>query len=492
MLKLTEHSLVPRTRIPKRLQVVAGIGVLILGLAACSSSSGSGSGGGGSAAGSSAASSGSGSSAAPSGSTANPTGVLTSDEAGAVILKQLGALPVLTGDTVRGIVGKVVTVGSVATDTKAGQHTQPGICDGAKARFARANKEGGVNGYTFNYVGCSDDTAAPGPAQQEVQDLVESKKVFAIAIFNSATGNLGSYFLDNKVPYFGYLGVDYCGWADKAYGASITGESACANPLPGKTIVNTAAITAFLKASGKKASDIKFALYANSDPYGKAGLAGMKAAAEAVGIKVVYAVADLPSATEPPLTDFTPVASKLIATGANLVWSGTTAPATLGVTAALKSNGYTGTLFWGQATSSLLNDPGTAATVDGMWATTTTGSLAFGDAPLSQLAADFKAINSTYPIDGFGAIGAYEAADLMIQAMAKVSGPLTAEKLMNVINQGGFTYTGIPSVTCTQSWPAGRVLAPACAGVVVYDAAAKKLDSKLPLQNIGGYLIQSS
>jgi branched-chain amino acid transport system substrate-binding protein len=482
MLTFSELSISRRTR------VVAGIGVLILGLAACSSSSGAG--GGGSSAASPAPSSGS-SSPAPSGSTANPAGVLTAEQAGALIIKQLGPLPVLTGDTVRGINGKVVTVGSVATDTKAGQHTQPGICDGAKARFARANKEGGVNGYTFNYVGCSDDTAAPGPAQQEVQDLVESKKVFAIAIFNSATGNLGSYFLDQKVPYFGYLGVDYCGWADKAYGASITGEASCADPLPGKTVVNTAAISAYIKASGKKPADIKFALYANSDPYGKAGLANMKAAAESVGIKVVYAVADLPSATEPPLTDFTPVASKLIATGANLVWSGTTAPATLGVTAALKSNGYTGTLFWGTGAAALLNDPGTAATMDGTWATVTSGNLAFGDAPLSQVATDFKAINSTYPIDGFGALGAYQAADLMIQAMAKVSGPLTAEKLMNVINQGGFTYEGIPSVTCTQAWPAGRVLAPACAGVVVYDAAAKKLDSKLPLQNIGGYLIQA-
>jgi hypothetical protein len=41
------------------------------------------------------------------------------------------------------------------------------------------------------------------------------------------------------------------------------------------------------------------------------------------------------------------------------------------------------------------------------------------------------------------------------------------------------------------SWPAGRVLQPACAGVVVYDAASKSLQPKLPLQNIGGYLIQA-
>jgi branched-chain amino acid transport system substrate-binding protein len=471
-----------------RTRMVAGLGVLILGLAACSSSSGGS--GSGSSGGSSAAASDSGTSASASGSTPTATGVLTAEQAGAEIIKLLGPLPVLTGDTTRGINGKVITVGSVATDTKAGQHTQPGVCDGAKARFLRANKEGGVAGYTFNFVGCTDDTAAPGPAQQAVQDLVESKKVFAIAMFNSATGNLGTYFKDQKVPYLGYLGADYCGWADKPYAVSNLGESLCADPLPGKNVVNTAGMTAYLKASGKKAKDVKMALYSNSDAYGKAGLANAAAAAKALGINVVYSETDLPSATEPPLSDFTPVASKLIQSGANLIWSAVTAPATLGVTAALKSNGYTGSLLWGTAQSALLADPATAATMDGMWSYVVTGNLAFGDNYFSQMTADFKAINSTNAVDNGAAIGAYQSADMLIQAIAKVSGPLTVEKMMNLINQGGFNYEGIPGVTCSQSWPAGHVLAPACAGVVVYDAASKKLVSKLPLQNIGGYLIQ--
>jgi branched-chain amino acid transport system substrate-binding protein len=472
-----------------RTRMVAGLGVLILGLAACSSSSG---GSGGSSGASSAPASASGTSAEASGSASAPAGTLTAEQVGDQILKVLGPLPVLTGDTTRGISGKVVKIGSVATDTKAGQHTQPGICDGAKARFTRANKEGGVNGYTFDLAGCTDDTAAPGPAQQAVQDMVEGQKVFALDIFNSATGNLGTYFADQKVPYFGYLGADYCGWADKSWGASIVGESLCASdPLPGKQIVNTAAVTAYLKASGKNPKDIKLALYANSDPYGVAGLNNFKAAAIAAGIKIVSSETDLPSATEPPLTDFTPIASKLISSGANLVWSGVTAPAMLGVTAALKSNGYTGSLLWGTAQPTLLNDPGTAATMDGMWAYTTNGNTAFGAAPLAQITADFKAINSTYAVDTTAAIGSYMSADLFLQAFAKIQGSPTAEKLMNVLNQGGFTYQGIDGLTCSQSWPAGHVVQPACAGVVVYDAAAKKLDSKLTLQNIGGYLIQS-
>jgi ABC-type branched-subunit amino acid transport system substrate-binding protein len=474
--------------------VIAAASVLILSLAACSSSSGGG-GSPSSSGGASAPATDTASGPAGSGSDTGSTGgtkTLTSEEAGAQVIQQLGPLPVLTGNTTRGISNKVIKIGSVATDTKAGQHTQPGICDGAKARFERANKDGGVGGYTFDFVGCTDDTAQPAPAQQAVQDMVESKKVFSIVAFNSATGNLGTYFADQKVPYFGYLGQDYCGWADKPYAASVTGEASCANPLPGKTLVNTSGLAAFLKASGKKASDIKIALYANSDPYGKAGLANFKAACDALGVDVVYSAADLPSATEPPLTDFTPVATKILNTKPNVIWSGTTAPATLGTQNALKANGYTGDFLWGTGTSTLMQDPATAATLDGTWAYTSTGNAAYGADTVAQVSADMKAINSTWPADGFGTLGAYAAADLFIQAMQKVTGDLTAEKLMNVLNQGGFTYEGIKGLTCTQSWPAGHILAPACAGVLVYDAKSKGLVGKLPLQNIGGYLIENA
>jgi branched-chain amino acid transport system substrate-binding protein len=473
----------------RRVRLLAGIGVVLMGLAACSSSSG-GSGSGGSAGGSGSTAASSGSATGSAGGTPSAAGLLTQDQAGEQILAALGKLPVLTTETTRGITGKVIKVGSTTTDTKGGQHTQPGICDGAKARFTRANKEGGVNGYTFDFVGCKDDTAQPGVAQQNVQDLVEGQKVFAIVEYNSATGNLGNYFKDNNVPYFGALGVDYCGWADKIYAASISGESVCASSLPGKAVVNTASLTSILKATGKNPKDIKLALFSASDSYYRASMVNQVAAAKALGINVVYSATDLPSASEPQLADFTPVATKLIASGANTVMSIVTAPATLGTFAALKSNGYTGDLWWTGVSSSLMNDPGTAATMDGVVASTPNAALAFGDAPLAQITADMKAVGSTYAADQIGTLGSYTAADLFIQTLQKVSGPLTAEKMMNVLNQGGFTYKGIPGVSCDMSWPAGRVLSPGCSGVVKYDAAKKTIDSLLPLQNIGGYLIQ--
>jgi branched-chain amino acid transport system substrate-binding protein len=417
---------------------------------------------------------------------------MTAEQAGAQIQSIFGAIPPLTGATVRGISGKVIKIGSTATNTKQGQHTQPGICDGAKARFERANKEGGVNGYTFDFIPCLDDTAAPGPAQQNVQQLVEGDKVFAIVENMSATGNLGSYYADQHVPYFGFSGgPDYCGWADKAWGASVFGESLCATPIPGKTLVNTSGLTAFLAASGKKAASLKMAVYANSDPYGKAGLSGLVAAAKAAGISVVYSAADLPSATEPPLTDFTPVASKIIASGANIVVSGTTNAATLGVTGALKASGYTGDLLWGTAAPALLQDPATAQTMDGTWSYLAQGSAAFGGSGLDQVNKDLKAIGSTYAADETGSYSSYVSADIFIEALKQVQGDLTAEKIMNVVN-GGFTYKGIPGYACARTYPAARILTPNCAAVVRYDATAKKLDAKSELETVGGYLVLDS
>lgn len=53
----------------------------------------------------------------------------------------------------------------------------------------------------------------------------------------------------------------------------------------------------------------------------------------------------------------------------------------------------------------------------------------------------------------------------------------------------GFTDAAIPGVTCSQTWPAGRLLAPNCVGVLVCNAKTKTLQPKVPLATVGGYVI---
>lgn len=416
-------------------------------------------------------------------------GTLNPEQATQIITSKLGPLAVQNGNTVRGINGKVITLCGVGTNTKAGQATVPGLSDGSKARIERANREGGVNGYTFNYVGFTDDTGLPGPAQQAVQDCVESKKAFALVPFVSASGVVGSYLNKNRVPYFGWLGSDYCGWKDKPYAFSIEGETLCPSSLPGnQTIGNTAQLTAYLTATGKKAADVTVYIYGTSDPFGVAAVNAAKAAAAGLGMKATTE-ADLPSATEPPLTDYSPIANKIMQSGTNLVMAETSPPAILGVTGALKSAGFTGQYLDALAVQQLLTNPATAQTIDGSYASLFYGSESFGADKLQQVAADLKAIGSPAPVDGEGTLTAYWSADLFLQALKAVNGPVTAEALANVLNQGGFIDKAIPGVSCGQTWPAGRVVTPLCSGLVQYDAASKQLVQRAALASRGAYVL---
>jgi hypothetical protein len=315
--------------------------------------------------------------------------------------------------------------------------------------------------------------------------------VFAVVPFTSASGTVGGYLNTNKVPYIGWLGQDYCGWANVPYAFSVLGEGSCANPLPGKVIGYTGSLESYLKASGKKASDVKLAIYGTSDPYAKSAVVALAAAAESIGMKVAFTETDLPSATEAPLTDYTPVATKILQSGANATYAVVSVPAMLGVTAALKSNGYTGDFLDSFAAQALLQNPATAQVVDGSYALISYGNAGFGAGTVRQIASDLKAIGSAAPPDGAGTITSYWSADLFIQALRKVKGPLTAEKFANVLNQGGFTDAAVPGVTCPQTWPTGRLMAPDCAGVLVYDAKTKTLQPKVSLAPIGGYVIAS-
>ncbi|WP_183407820.1 ABC transporter substrate-binding protein [Nocardioides marmoriginsengisoli] len=417
--------------------------------------------------------------------------ILDADQAKAEVNEVLGAIPAVSGETTRGIEGRVITIGGTGSATRGGQDTLPGLDVGAKARIERANREGGVNGYTFNYVGFEDDHATPNESLQAVQSLVKSDKVFALVPYAALAGSSSDYLLKEKVPSFGWLTQDFCTWDKNPYMFSTTGQTNCANPLPGKAVGVTGPLQSYIDETGKKPADVKLAVYGANDPSSKAGLNGLAAAGEALGMDVVYAQTDLPSAVEPQLSDYTPIAQKLVSSGANLIVGTTVVPTTLAVLGALKGLGYQGDSFAGIPIEALLQSPQTAAIVDGVYA----GVGATGGIPLlapeefNQVQDDLDAIGSDAPAEGIGTVTGYWAADLFLQALAAVDGPVTAEKVTNVLNDGSFQYTGIEGVTCSNTYPVGRVLPSLCAGLLKYDAAGKTLDALTEYKALGGYAI---
>lgn len=447
---------------------VAALTVATLGLAACGSSS----------------------------SNDDSTGVtdsqeLSVDEAKAQVEEILGPIPEVTGSTTRGVNGTVITLAGTGTNTSGGQQTLPGLDDGAKARFERANREGGVNGYTFDYIGFEDDHGLPGDSQQAVQQLVNSDEVFALVPYVPLAGANSAFINENKVPSFGWLGQDFCTWDENVFMFSTTGQTTCENQLPGKIVGITGGLQLFLDETGQEPEDVKVAIFGAKGASSEAAVAGFDVAAQAVGMDVVYAKSELPAPTDPPLTDFTPVAQSIMSSGANLVVTTTTVPSTLAMISSLKGLGYTGEFLAGSPTGALLQSPQTAQIVDGAYASVaSTGSIPeLEPEAYEQVQADLDAIGADAPADGIGTNTGYWAADLFLQALAAVDGEVTAEKVTNVLNGGDFTYEGIPGVTCTTEYPVGRVLPSVCAGLLRYNADSKEMEALSPYEEVGGYAI---
>jgi branched-chain amino acid transport system substrate-binding protein len=110
--------------------------------------------------------------------------------------------------TDEGVTDNSVTIGYVTSQTGIAGSTFQNADKGCKARIARENAAGGVNGRKIE-VEYKDDQS--GQNQTAVQDLVQNKHVFMI-VNNSPFANLGYRFLlENGVPMIGggYDGVYY-------------------------------------------------------------------------------------------------------------------------------------------------------------------------------------------------------------------------------------------------------------------------------------------
>jgi ABC-type branched-subunit amino acid transport system substrate-binding protein len=416
---------------------------------------------------------------------------LTEAQASELVLKSLGPIKPATGNTTRGIDGKVITLSGVATIKGAtGAETYPGLCDATNARLERANREGGVNGYTFKYLGCEDDQGDPTKDRQAVQDAVETKKVFALMPYISFVSD-PTYPTQQHLPYFGFgLGKAYCGWQDTQYGFSTTSAESCLGKLKdGSSLFSNLALATYLKAAGKKAKDVKLAVVASQDATAAKAVGAFNAIAKQMGMDVVYAKTPIPAAGQPPLTDYTPVATDIKSSGANFTMEifGDISQLT-GTSTALKAQGYDGDLMnFSLADKRVLGIAPLTEPNDGSYVLMPQAGngIAYPSATFKQIQADLDAIGKNdVEAGGLGAQFGYAAADVFLSALKKVDGPLTTEKLANVIN-AGFQYPGLGNSICPITFPAAHVMPSNCSAVVVLDAGGKTFKKALDLGTYG-------
>ena len=105
----------------------------------------------------------------------------------------------------QGFTANSITIeGSVDKTSASGQ--SEALADlGAKARFERANRDGGVNGRTINYLGAVDNKLDPSQDLPTVKKIVQQDKAFAVVpLVSPVLSTGGQYLVQNKVPFFGW------------------------------------------------------------------------------------------------------------------------------------------------------------------------------------------------------------------------------------------------------------------------------------------------
>jgi branched-chain amino acid transport system substrate-binding protein len=397
---------------------------------------------------------------------ASATATAGGNAGGGSLATQASTLPLVgnkgTGLT-RGITATSINVGCIYT---AADYT--GYTDGIQARFARANRAGGVFGRKLNLESCDDDGNSVQTNVQDVQQLVNQSHVFSIV---SLTENLlpgSSNFLDaNQVPHYGWgITSNFCGarWSFGWNGCASPDTLPTSNPM--QTVEQGNLASAIIAASGMKASAVRFAVQAQNSPAGINGNKGYVELFKALGAKVVYDQATFPvTATG---ADYTPYVQAIIAAKPNIVYISPPFADIGGFAAALKAAGYKGIAmdFVTYSPGLLASSPQLAAALQGEYINNQTVPQEESTPWTRQELADLAAIKAPKLLTLGASIG-YAEAEEFIEQITATGKNLNTKTFDQTVNGGKFSnFSTIKGGPGKLLWPAAHFLPADCSVIV--------------------------
>ncbi|KPM52184.1 branched-chain amino acid ABC transporter substrate-binding protein [Frankia sp. R43] len=370
-------------------------------------------------------------------------------------------------DPTRGITADSITIGGLAYLTSANGSSMAGTEVGAKARFERANAEGGINGRKINFIGVSDDGQDIARNAQQARRLIEQEKIFAaVPLMTSNTGYLDT-FCENVVPFFGWgFNQGYC---STAIGFGITGCQ-FANE---KVATNSLAYTINSLFEGAPTNHTVAVVGVDNDS-ARAGVKAIARNLKAAGLDVVYAENPIPVAG---LTDTTAVVQAVMTSNdgqaPDVVYHSSDFQSVLKLSTALKAAGYEGKQV------SPTYDPRLVGVkdFDGNY-----GSLqwlpASDDAnPTNkQLLADL-AKYAPGQVASLPTMAGYFAADMFLTAAEKAGPDLTVDKLLAVLNNN-YSYQ-LPGSLPESRWPLNHFISTPCSSVAQIKDGAWRITGPL-------------
>jgi ABC-type branched-subunit amino acid transport system substrate-binding protein len=345
-----------------------------------------------------------------------------------------------------------------STINVAGLVSKPSFADaaqGAQARFARENANGGVFGRKIKTVETADDKFDPTTNVQEVRRVVSSDDVFALVPTVSVVLGASDYLAQQKVPFFGWgISSGFCG---NDYGYGFTGCVTPKTPEWGNTFMPEAGA----KALNKDPKGLTVALIAEDTDAARSGLGTLGTAAESLGMKVVYSKGVVPA---PPATvgDFTPFSQAIMTSNDGappdiVIMLFASIPSTLGLQGALQADGFKGPIENTQTYDPALAGPSKGGSVYVQFGAFETADTVPG---VKQMVTDLKKANA--PLTVLSAVG-YFSADMFIAALKKTGKNLTVANFQKAASKLKYQIKNTVGPT---TFPADRVQPGVCGTLV--------------------------
>ncbi|WP_219460638.1 ABC transporter substrate-binding protein [Nonomuraea rhizosphaerae] len=334
-----------------------------------------------------------------------------------------------------GVTGTSVKVGGVLTKTSASGYSTKDAEIGAKARFERANAEGGVHGRKIEFVGAEDDGQDAAKGDAAAKKLVQKDQVFALVPVHAPNFGGAAFLEQQGVPWFGWAtGPQWCGTKTGF------GYNGCLAPKPGagsQTWWGRQMADLLGGASGKSV------YVQTTDSSGsKYGGTTISQSFQAAGFDLVGLNSGLPAAAPPP--DWLPYVDKIMTSDGGRppdivvsIIAGT--KFNVGLYSALKRAGYKGVLT--DATSydaAILKDPASAQALEGVVAAPMFEPFESSAPEIAKLRADVEKVAPGTTLTQHLAIG-YWAADIFLDMLQKTGKDLTREKFLATGN-GSYAY----------------------------------------------------
>ncbi|MCQ4208661.1 ABC transporter substrate-binding protein [Streptomyces longispororuber] len=374
------------------------------------------------------------------------------------------------GSSARGVTADSIKVGGIVSMTTASGYSKKDTDLGARARFDRANAEGGINGRTIDYLGAEDDGQDPAKNLAAARKLVQQDKVFAIAPMSSVTFSGADFLQKQKVPTFGWGTLpSFCG---PTY---IYGFGGCMVPMPGGTISQT--WPEGLKNVTGGAAGRTVAILANDNDAGTFAIRTYKQSFASAGYKVTYAKASVPATSVP--SDWSAYTKELLRSDGgkapDVVVSVMQTPYNIGLFTAVKRTGFKGVL-----TDPTDYDPGllaksaTKQALDGIHVLLSFAPFESSTPAMKQFKADIKkaAGGKDVPLNMHMMTG-YMSADLFLSIAGKAGKDLTVASFQKAAD--GFSDAG--TMVGDRQLPRGRKESFGCGALVQLKDGAYRVSS---------------